>query len=123
MPNVVTNGGMCRCAFSATAAPIKVTSQMKLSIEGKPVATICDNQPYSNLGPFGMCTNPANPAVAAAMGAPQPCTPMTGTPWMGANPKDMAGNYPILTDTCTTMCAYGGTITIDSAGQVKTQNQ
>ena len=56
-------GANALCTMGTAPAPLKVTSQSKVLLEGKPAATIQDSAPTSNVGPFGMCTSMANPAV------------------------------------------------------------
>jgi hypothetical protein len=86
-------------------------------------ATIMDFAPVVNIPPFGMCSNPANPAVASATAAawgvltPMPCVPVTVAPWMLGSTKVLINNFPALDSTCKCMCAYGGCISIVSPGQ------
>ncbi len=91
-----------------------------------PAANIMDNKPMANIVPFGMCTLPANPVVAAATAAalgvptPGPCIPATAAPWLPGNPKVLVDNFPTLTSESTCQCSYGGVISIVFAGQVTT---
>lgn len=121
---LVVEGAVCQCPFGTTC-PLQVTSQGTITIEGKKIATIADGG-LTNLKSFGMCTTQSNPAVAAATTAalgvptPAPCVPsLTGT-WVaapGARPM-VGGNVPLQKgDTCN--CSYGGTINIQSEGQMK----
>ena len=63
----------------------------------QPVATIMDNKPMANVPPFGMCTTPSNPQVAAATSAalgvltPQPCMPVIAAPWAPGSATVMVG--------------------------------
>ena len=59
---------VCKCSFGAAPAPLTVTSQMTVAIGGMPAATILDGAGMVNVPTFGMCSNPANPTVAAATG-------------------------------------------------------
>jgi hypothetical protein len=92
-----------------------------------PAANIMDSKPIANIPPFGMCTLPANPTVAAATAAalgvltPSACVPATAAPWMPGNPKVLLDNFPTLTSDSKLMCSYGGMISIVFAGQVITQ--
>lgn len=91
-----------------------------------PAANIMDNKSMANIPPFGMCTLPANPAVAALTAAalgvltPAPCIPLPSAPWMPGNPKVLIDNFPTLTSESTCMCGYGGMISVVFAGQVIT---
>jgi hypothetical protein len=91
-----------------------------------PAANIMDNKPIANIVPFGMCTLPSNPMVAAATAAalgvltPAPCVPVTAAPWMPGNPKVLVDNFPTLTNQSTCQCTYGGVISIVYPGQVIT---
>lgn len=83
-----------------------------------------DFAPMVNIMPFGMCTTPSNPTVAAAtaaaMGAltPMPCIPAVTTPWMPGNPMVLVQGQPALTRTCCNMCMWGGQITFTTDGQM-----
>ena len=113
------------CTMGTAPAPVKVTSQTKVMAQGKPAATITDAQGGANIGPFGMCTSLANPAVAAATAAalgvltPQPCMPMPAGTWIPTKPKVIIGGKPCLTGDCKMMCAYAGSVSITFPGQVK----
>ncbi len=91
-----------------------------------PAATIADSAPFINVPPFGMCTMPSNPAVAAATAAalgaltPMPCTPVPAGPWVPGNPKVLVGGVPALTSDSKLVCSFGGVISISFPGQVKT---
>lgn len=123
---VAVTGAQCMCSFGTAPCSLQATSQTTVLVEGKPVATIQDVQPYVNLKPFGMCTSLANPAVASATAAalgvltPQPCTLLPAGAWIPSNPKVMAGGCPCLTNEATLVCGLGaGTIKITVPGQMK----
>ena len=123
---LAVTGAQCSCSFGTAPCNLQGTSQSTCLAEGKPVATIQDMQPYTNLQPFGMCTSLANPAVAAATAAalgvlmPQPCTMVPAGPWNPSNSQIMAGGIPCLTNEATLMCGLGaGTIKISVPGQTK----
>lgn len=125
---LAVTGAQCQCSFGTAPCNLQVTSQTQYLVEGKPVATIQDMQPNTNLQPFGMCTSLANPAVAAATAAalgvltPQPCTMAPAGPWVSTNSKFMASGIPCLTNEATLTCGLGaGTIKITVPGQTKTQ--
>ena len=69
MANPVVNTAVCTCAFGAAPVPLTVTSQQTVFMCGMPAATIMDGAPLTNVATFGMCSNPANPTVAAATAA------------------------------------------------------
>jgi hypothetical protein len=82
-----------------------------------PMATIKNHIPYLNVLPFGMCTSGGNPLVAAALGAPQPCTPITPSPWDPGATTVLLQGVPMLDNTSTLKCNFGGTIKIVFPGQ------
>ena len=118
-------GANLMCTMGTAPAPLKVTSQSKVLAEGKPAATIQDAAAMTNVGPFGMCTSLANPAVASATAAalgvltPQPCTLMPAGIWIPTKPKVLIDGKPCLTQDCKMMCAYAGSISITLPGQTK----
>jgi hypothetical protein len=93
----------------------------------QPAANIMDHVPMTNIMPFGMCSSPANPQVAAATAAalgvltPQPCIPATSAPWVPGSPKVMLANQPALDDTSTCLCNWAGVITITNPGQTSAE--
>jgi hypothetical protein len=78
-----------------------------------------------NVLPFGMCSSPANPTVAAATAAalgvltPMPCVPFTAAPWIPGVPTVLIGNMPAVDNNCKLMCSWGGVIQVVSPGQFK----
>lgn len=123
MPKCVCSGAMMQCTFGAAPAVLNVLPLNRVT-EGTPGANIMDFIPVTNIPPFGVCSSPANPAVAAltaaAMGVltPAPCVPVTSAPWAPGNPKVMLAGTPILTDTSQLMCAWQGVIRIQQSGQL-----
>ena len=116
---------MLQCTMGIAPATLTVIPM------GQPVqssnmmaATIQDYKPMVNIATFGMCQSPANPQVSAATAAalgvltPMPCIPMTVAPWMPGAVQTQVNNQPALTDACTCMCNWAGTISVTMAGQV-----
>lgn len=124
MGQQVCMGASLMCSGGVAPASLLVVGKRPMC--PTPAANIMDSKPIVNIPPFGMCTLPSNPAVAAATAAalgvptPAPCVPATGTPWIVGNPKVLNDNFPTLTTGSTCMCAYGGSISIAFAGQVTT---
>lgn len=124
MGQLVCMGANLMCSGGLAPSALLVLGKRPLC--PAPAANIMDNKPIANIPPFGMCTLPSNPAVAALTAAalgvltPAPCIPATAAPWMPGNPKVLTDNFPSLTSESTCMCSYGGMITIAFAGQTKT---
>jgi hypothetical protein len=122
MPNQVCTGasmtcsfGMAPSVFNATPRPV-FTSNMVAGV-------IMDHAPMLNVPPFGMCTTPSNPTVAAATAAalgvltPMPCVPVLPAPWVPGAPTVLITNIPALDNTCKLTCAWGGVISFVTPGQ------
>ena len=126
MANPVVQTALCTCAFGAAPAALLVTSQPTVTMCGMPAATLPDGAPLTNLPAFGMCSNPANPAVAAATAAamgvptPAPCVPATVS-WAPGCPTVQVCGRPLLNSTSTLMCAYGGAIRVSVTPAVTVQ--
>jgi len=128
----VCMGAMLQCSFGVAPSTLVVTPE-KMVLGMVPYANIMDHVPIKNIVPFGMCTTQSNPAVAAATSAataaalgvftptPAPCMPATTSPWVPGSPTVLISNMPALNDSSTLMCAYGGMITVKSAGQTTVQ--
>ena len=119
----VVAGAVLMCPFGTTTSVLNVTSQSKVLVEGKPVATIKDTKAFVNIPPFGMCTSMANPQVASATAAalgvltPQPCTPTAAGTWAVTQNKVMSGEAPCLCNDSVLSCSLGqGAITITNPG-------
>ena len=119
----VCNGATLMCAFGMTPSVFVVLPANKVLTSSQPAANIKDHIPMINIMPFGMCTTPSNPqvasATAAAMGVltPQPCIPMTTSPWSPGSLTVMLGSMLALNNTSILMCSYGGVITVTDPGQ------
>jgi hypothetical protein len=126
MPNQVSMGAMMTCTFGAAPSTLVVVPKNKVMCEGPPAANIMDHIPVLNIPPFGVCSSPANPAVAAATAAalgvltPMPCVPLTTTPWMAGAPTVLIGNMPALDNVSKCLCTWGGVIGFSTPGTAKT---
>lgn len=123
MPQHVCNGAVLTCSFGLAPSTLTVLPAERVMTSSQPAATIMDHQPMVNIAPFGMCVSLANPMVAAATTAalgvltPQPCIPMTVTPWVPGAPTVLLGGKPALDNTCRLMCMWAGVIQVTAPGQ------
>lgn len=123
---LVTGGAVLQCCFGMAPSTLMVLPTGKVMVT-QFAATIMDNKPFLNVMPFGMCTTPSNPTVAAATAAalgvltPMPCVPVTVAPWVPGKPTVLIGSFPALTDSSILMCMWGGVIKISMAGQFTVQ--
>ena len=122
----VTDGATIICPFGTSPATLRVTSQMKVKMNGKPVATIQDASFPINIPGFGMCTSLTNPAVASATAAalgvltPQPCTFSSAGTWFPTQMKVTACGKPCLTSGAQIMCMTGfQQCSVTNTGQFK----
>jgi len=112
-----------KCSFGVAPSVLAVLPKNRVLTENMPAANIMDFVPMINIMPFGMCTCPANPAVASATAAasgvltPMPCMPVVPKPWTPGALTVHIANFPALDDISTNMCTWGGVITIVYAGQ------
>ena len=116
------------CSFGVAPSVLTVVPKGKpVQAGGQMAATVQDFAPNVNIMPFGMCMTLSNPQVAAATSAalgvltPQPCIPVTTSPWTPGSPTVQINGAPALTATCMCQCAWGGVITITNPGQMQTQ--
>lgn len=120
----VTTSAMLQCTFGMAPSQLTVTPEKRVMLAGKPMANIMDFKPMVNIAPFGMCTSLTNPTVAsataAAMGVltPMPCIPNVVAPWMPGKPDYLIANQPALLKSCKCQCIWGGTISLQTDGQM-----
>ena len=126
MGQLVVNGAMMTCSFGVAPGTLSVLPAGRVQSSNQPAATIMDFKPNVNIAPFGMCMSPSNTQVAAATAAamgvltPQPCVPMTVSPWTPGSPTVSIGGQPALTNSSTCNCMWAGVITISMPGQMTT---
>lgn len=125
MAKPVVMGAMLKCSEGLAPSTLVVTPENCVTMEKVPAANIMDYVPMKNIMPFGMCKTLANPTVSSATSAalgvltPMPCIPVVPAPWTPGCSTVMLGGMPALTDSCTCMCTWGGTIEITNAGTTK----
>jgi hypothetical protein len=121
----VCNGATLMCSFGMAPSTLVVLPINRVLTGNQPAANIMDHIPMVNIMPFGMCITPSNPQVAAATSAalgvltPQPCIPVTASPWAPGSPMIPIGNMPALNNTSVLMCAWAGVISVVEPGQQK----
>lgn len=126
MGNLCVMSGQCQCSFGAAPSALMVLPDKMVLGENKPAATIMDNKPMVNIMPFGMCSSPANPQVAAATAAamgvltPMPCIPVIAAPWVPGSLTVLIKNQPALNNSSKCMCNWGGVISMTNPGTTKT---
>jgi hypothetical protein len=123
MPQQVCHGALLKCSFGLAPSSLVVLPLNRTLTSNVPAANIMDHKPMLNILPFGMCTCPSNPAVAAATAAafgvptPVPCVPVTPAPWVPGAVTVLIGNQPALNNTSKLMCTWGGLIEVVVPGQ------
>ena len=120
----VCNGATLQCSMGLAPSSLVVLPVNRVSTGEQPDANIMDHVPMVNIMPFGMCTSPANPSVAAATAAamgvltPMPCIPVTVSPWVPGAPTVLLASMPTLDNQCTLNCMWAGIIQIVSPGEM-----
>ena len=120
----VCNSALLMCTFGVAPSTFVVTPEKMVFTSNQPAANIMDHIPMKNVMPFGMCSSPANPVVAAATAAamgvltPMPCVPATPAPWVPGSPTVPLKFFPALNDTSILNCSWGGVIKVQFPGQV-----
>ena len=119
----VCMGAMMQCSMGMAPSSLVVLPKNLVFTDQVPDANIMDHIPMVNIMPFGMCTSPANPTVAAATTAalgvltPMPCIPNTPAPWGTGAPTVLLGNFPTLDNVSKLMCTWAGVIQFTTPGE------
>jgi len=120
-------GAALSCPFGNATVPFSALPAPRVVISNMPAGVTTDMAPAVNIPPFGMCSSLSNPTVAsatsAAMGVltPMPCVPVPTGPWLNPAPKVFIGGQQAVSDGSKLMCAWGGQISVQSAGQTSVQ--
>ena len=115
MKPIIIQGTLLKCSFGNVPTPIMVLPDKKVN-SMLPVAVKTDHVPFLNILPFGMCSNPANPMVAAATAAamgvltPMPCIPCTVQDWTGFCGKVKIQGKEVINMDSRLQCLYGGSV-------------
>lgn len=117
-------GATLMCSFGVAPSTLMVlpVHQVMATV---PAANIGDSAPMVNVLPFGACSSPANPTVAAATAAalgvltPMPCVPAPAGPWAPGSTKVILKGMPALDASSKLLCSFGGVIQIVNPGGVK----
>jgi len=126
MPQQVIHGAQLVCSFGTAPSALVVLPINRVNCSNVPAANIQDHKPMVNIMPFAMCITPSNPMVAAATTAalgvltPQPCIPMTMSPWVPGAVTVNIANQPALDNISICNCQWGGIVTVAFPGQVTT---
>lgn len=121
MPKLVVNGAQLKCSQGTSPCSLTVIPAVASGDE-KPAATVNDYVPNLNIAPFGMCQTQANPQVAAATASaqgvltPQPCMPVTTSPWSPGSSVVTIDGVKALTDDSKCNCTWTGSIEITDPG-------
>jgi Domain of unknown function (DUF4280) len=103
----VVDGAILRCNKGSRPSLLHATVPMTPSVDGKPVATIFDNQPGINVMPFGVCSI-----------TKRSCDPVTPIPWVpGETSIPLPSLFPVLTEISLLPCRVGGIIKVEDPGQ------
>jgi hypothetical protein len=127
MPKQTVNGAKLACSMGLAPSSLVVLPLNRTDVASQYSATVRDYIPMLNIQPFGMCTSPANPQVAAATAAalgvltPQPCIPATMSPWTPGSPTVQIANQIALNDVSICSCMWSGVISITDPGQETTE--
>ena len=119
MPSQVCTGAALQCSFGTAPSTFAASG---IEVSATAAAGVVTDVAPSNVPPFAMCTSIANPQVAAATSAasgvltPQPCVPVL-SPWTPGSAEATIGGVPALDDSSQCSCAWGGVVTVSSAGQ------
>ena len=108
-------GASLSCSFGAAPAPFSALPVPRVVVSGRPAGVVTDMTPAPGWA--------VSSATAAALGAltPMPCVPVPAGPWLNPAPKVIVGGQPAISDGSRLMCAWGGQISVQFAGQTCVQ--
>jgi len=119
----IVSTALMKCSFGTIPCPFVANPSRTVFMTGKQRGNINDFMPIVNIGSFGMCSAPTNPAVIAATAAklgvfsPAPCVPAVSTPWIPGKPDILIQGMPALTKSSCNLCMWLGQISFSTTGQ------
>lgn len=121
MDKLANTGTQLKCSFGTVPSNLVAPPSNRVTASEQPAATVIDYIPTSNIPPFGLCTSPSNPAVYSS--GPQPCVPLTTSPWSPGSKKVTMSGKSALDSNSRCMCNWAGVITVLNPGQQKVDVQ
>ncbi|HLK98049.1 MAG TPA: PAAR-like protein, partial [Hymenobacter sp.] len=110
----VISGAQLKCDQTIAPTPGAFIALNPLwNIQGRGVGRITDFIPFFNVMFFGV---PCKMLTQAAAGVPTPCVPFP-TPWQGTHDSGRGTMLPVLLDSSSCRCVFGGGISVSNAGQ------
>lgn len=120
MSELVTENSLLMCSQGTLPCPLRVVTNLTVKASKQKVATVNDFT-LASISTFGLCRSPVNPAVVAAFGSPQPCTPLIFMPWAFGSKKTKFMKQPGFSKKAKCFCAYAGQITVKMTPQIMTK--
>jgi hypothetical protein len=123
MAIAIQMGATMMCSFGVAPASLVVIPGASMLTPAMPSANSSAFAPIVNVPPFGACSSPSNPVVAAATAAalgvltPMPCVPATTSPWVPGATAVINGPMPAVDVGCKLTCMWGGVISVLNPGQ------
>lgn len=111
MPAPVCGGAKLHCSCGLGEVSLFVSEKGAGSSRQNSLATIDDCLPLLNIPPFYACTAAANPQAQNPSGQ-KPCTPRFPQPWSDEVDFVTLHGVPLLEQSATLACEYGGTVRI-----------
>lgn len=127
MSKLVIGGAQIKCSMGNAPSNLVVAAAKQTNGENQGVATVQDHVPNKNIMAFGQCRSLANPQVAAATVAangkltPQPCVPVTPSPWAPGSPSVFVARQAALVTEAKCQCQWAGIIEVVNPLTQKTE--
>lgn len=111
----VCSGATLCCTCGVGPSTLRVPARGLSYEKNHAAATVADYKPLINIQPFPACTSAQNPQPPVAAG--RVCLPSFTAPWTTQVASIRLFNVPVLDDSSTILCIYGGLVRIANPGQ------
>lgn len=111
----VCSGATLSCTCGVGTSELRASTRGLSYEQNRSAATVADCQPLVNIPPFAACTSTLSPQPP--VGGGRACAPSFATLWTSRVASIRIDGLPVLDDTATILCTYGGMVRIQSPGQ------